>query len=87
MAENGAHVLVPVQSRCETAVSAEILGSRSTSEAFKSRRDDAFPMQDMVDIILDQDDEMLAPAVVVATIALLAVFVIGFLFQLIGLVF
>lgn len=44
-------------------------------------------MQDMEDIILDQDDEILAPAVVVATIALLAVFVVGFLVQLVWLVF
>ena len=32
----------------------------------------------MEDIILDEDDEVLAPAVVVATIALLLVFVVGF---------
>lgn len=43
-------------------------------------------MQDMEDIILAGDDETLAPAVVVATIALLAVFVVGFLVQIVGLV-
>ncbi|MGQ3328214.1 hypothetical protein [Halorubrum sp. FL23] len=56
------------------------------SEAFKSRRDDGFGMKDMESLVLDQDDEMLAPAVVVATIALLAVFVIGFLVQIVGLI-
>ena len=40
----------------------------------------------MEDLILDENDEMLAPAVVVATIALIGVFVIGLLFQLVGLV-
>jgi len=43
-------------------------------------------MQDMESLVLDQDDEMLAPVVVVATIALLAVFVVGFLVQIVGLV-
>lgn len=43
-------------------------------------------MQDMESIVLDQDDEILAPAVVVATVALLAVFVVGFLVQIVGLV-
>ena len=40
----------------------------------------------MEDIILDEDEEMLAPAVVVATIALLAVFVVGFVVFVVGLV-
>jgi len=56
------------------------------SEAFKSRRDDGSRMKDMESLVLDQDDETLSPAVVVATIALLAVFVIGFLVQIVGLV-
>jgi|AntRauTorcE11898_2_1112593.scaffolds.fasta_scaffold00212_32 hypothetical protein len=43
-------------------------------------------MRDMESVVLDQDEETLAPAVVVATIALLAVFVLGFLIQLVGLV-
>lgn len=42
-------------------------------------------MKDMESIVLDQDEEALAPAVVVATIALLAVFVLGFLIQIVGL--
>jgi len=40
----------------------------------------------MESIILDEDDEMLAPAVVVATVALIGVFVVGLLFQAVGLV-
>ncbi|MBP1921469.1 hypothetical protein J2751_000458 [Halorubrum alkaliphilum] len=40
----------------------------------------------MESIILDEDDEVLAPAVVVATIALIGVFVIGLVYQSIGLV-
>jgi len=40
----------------------------------------------MEDIILDEDNEVLAPAVVVATIALIAVFVLGFLIFGVGLV-
>ncbi|WP_255212498.1 hypothetical protein [Halorubrum sp. CBA1229] len=43
-------------------------------------------MQDMESIVLDENEEALAPAVVVATIALLAVFVFGFLIQIVGLV-
>ncbi|WP_277750260.1 hypothetical protein [Halorubrum amylolyticum] len=43
-------------------------------------------MKDMESLVLDQDDETLAPAVVVATIALLAVFVVGFLVQIVGLI-
>lgn len=43
-------------------------------------------MRDMESIVLDQDEEALAPAVVIATIALLAVFVLGFLIQIVGLV-
>ncbi|GAB7009123.1 hypothetical protein [Halorubrum trueperi] len=43
-------------------------------------------MEDLEAIMLDDDEETLAPAVVVATVALLAVFVVGFLIQAIGLV-
>jgi hypothetical protein len=43
-------------------------------------------MRDMESVVLDQNEEALAPAVVVATIALLAVFVLGFLIQIVGLV-
>lgn len=39
----------------------------------------------MEDIILDEDEEVLAPAVVVATIALFAVFVVGFVIFAVGL--
>jgi len=42
---------------------------------------------DMEDIILDEDEEVLAPAVVVATLALIAVFVVGFVIFGVGLVF
>ncbi|WP_255473063.1 hypothetical protein [Halorubrum sp. JWXQ-INN 858] len=40
----------------------------------------------MEEFILDEDDEVLAPAVVVATVALIGVFVVGLLYQAIGLV-
>lgn len=50
---------------------------RGTSEAFKSRGDERRLMEE---IILDEDDEMLAPAVVVATIALIGVFAVGLVF-------
>lgn len=60
--------------------------SRDASEAFKPRGDDAVCMRDMESVVLDQNEEALAPAVVVATIALLAVFVLGFLVQIVGLV-
>lgn len=43
-------------------------------------------MKEMESIMLDEDEEVLAPAVVVATIALLAVFAVGFLIQAVGLV-
>jgi len=43
-------------------------------------------MRDMESLVLDQNEEALAPAVVVATVALIAVFVLGFLFQIVGLV-
>jgi len=43
-------------------------------------------MQDMESLALDQDNEILAPAVVVATVALIAVFVVGFLVQIVGLI-
>ncbi len=43
-------------------------------------------MKDMEDVVLSGDEETLAPAVVVATVALLAVFVVGFLVQIVGLV-
>jgi hypothetical protein len=40
----------------------------------------------MEGLALDENEEALAPAVVVATIALVAVFVLGFLVQIVGLV-
>ncbi|WP_254921710.1 MULTISPECIES: hypothetical protein [unclassified Halorubrum] len=43
-------------------------------------------MRDMESLVLDQNEETLAPAVVVATVALIAVFVLGFLFQIVGFV-
>jgi hypothetical protein len=43
-------------------------------------------MKDMESLVIDQDDETLSPAVVVATIALLGVFVVGFLVQIVGLI-
>ncbi|EMA67696.1 hypothetical protein C461_08214 [Halorubrum aidingense JCM 13560] len=43
-------------------------------------------MEDMESIVLNDDDEVLAPAVVVATIAVLAVFVVGFVVFGIGLI-
>lgn len=42
-------------------------------------------MRDMESVVLDQDEEVLAPVVVIATVALLAVFVLGFLVQAVGL--
>ncbi|MFD1569258.1 hypothetical protein [Halorubrum laminariae] len=43
-------------------------------------------MKEIESIVLDDDDEALAPAVVLATIALLAVFAVGFAVQAVGLV-
>lgn len=43
-------------------------------------------MQNMEDIAFGENEEALAPAVVVATVALLAVFVVGFLVAAVGLV-
>ena len=43
-------------------------------------------MQNMEDIVLDENEEALAPAVVIATIALLAVFVVGVLVSAVGLI-
>jgi len=43
-------------------------------------------MKEMESMVLDDNDEALAPAVVIATVALLAVFVIGFVIQAVGLV-
>ena len=43
-------------------------------------------MQKMEDFVLDENEEMLAPAVVIATVALLAVFVVGALISVVGLV-
>ena len=40
----------------------------------------------MEDFVLDENEEMLAPAVVIATVALLAVFVVGALISVVGLV-
>lgn len=44
-------------------------------------------MTNMESIVFDDDDdETLAPAVVIATIALLSVFAVGFVIQAVGLV-
>jgi flagellar biosynthesis protein FliQ len=43
-------------------------------------------MQNLEDMVLDENEEALAPAVVVATVALLAVFVVGILVSVVGLV-
>ncbi|ELZ40176.1 MULTISPECIES: hypothetical protein [Halorubrum] len=43
-------------------------------------------MENLEDIVLDDNEEALAPAVVIATVALLAVFVVGVLVSLVGLV-
>ncbi|WP_268898302.1 MULTISPECIES: hypothetical protein [Halorubrum] len=43
-------------------------------------------MQNLEDVVLDENEEALAPAVVIATVALLAVFVVGFAVSLVGLV-
>ncbi|SFR31074.1 MULTISPECIES: hypothetical protein [Halorubrum] len=43
-------------------------------------------MQNMEGLVLDENEEALAPAVVIATIALLAVFVVGALVSVVGLV-
>ncbi|WP_255310128.1 hypothetical protein [Halorubrum sp. SD626R] len=43
-------------------------------------------MRNIEQMTLDEDEEVLAPAVVVATIALLAVFAVGFVVSAIGLV-
>jgi len=40
----------------------------------------------MESIVLDDNEEALAPAVVIATVALLAVFAVGFVIQAVGLV-
>ncbi|OYR42131.1 hypothetical protein DJ82_03575 [Halorubrum sp. Ib24] len=59
---------------------------RDASEAFKPRGDEAFHVSHTSRLVLDQNEETLAPAVVVATVALIAVFVLGFLFQIVGFV-
>jgi hypothetical protein len=43
-------------------------------------------MRNIEDLMIDENEEMLAPAVVMATVALLAVFVVGVLVSLVGLV-
>jgi hypothetical protein len=43
-------------------------------------------MKNLESLALDENEEMLAPAVVLATIALLAVFVVGFLVFTVGLI-
>ena len=43
-------------------------------------------MRNIEQMTLDEDEEVLAPVVVVATIALLAVFAVGFVVSAIGLV-
>lgn len=55
-------------------------------EAFKPHGDDGTDVQKLEDIVLDEDEEALAPAVVLATLALLAVFVVGVLVSAVGLV-
>jgi hypothetical protein len=57
-----------------------------SSEAFKPRGADGSDMQNLEDFVLDDNEEALAPAVVVATVALLAVFVVGVVVSLVGLV-
>lgn len=52
------------------------------SEAFKRRPDDARGMEDL---ILEENEELLSPVVVVATIALIGVFVLGAVYRLVGL--
>jgi hypothetical protein len=42
-------------------------------------------MRDMESVVLDQDEEALSPVVVLATIALIGVFVLGFIVQAVGL--
>lgn len=54
----------------------------TASEEFKPRHDEDCGMRDMIG---ESSEEELAPAVVIATIALLGVFVIGFLYQIVGL--
>ena len=43
-------------------------------------------MRNLESLALDENEEMLAPAVVLATIALLAVFFVGFLVFAVGLI-
>jgi len=43
-------------------------------------------MRDMEAAVLDDDEEVLAPAVVIATVALAAVFAVGFAVFAVGLV-
>lgn len=43
-------------------------------------------MQNIEDLMIDENEEMLAPAVVIATVALLAVFVGGVLVSVVGLI-
>ncbi|MFW5917200.1 MAG: hypothetical protein ACOCRD_02185 [Halorubrum sp.] len=43
-------------------------------------------MRNIEEVILDENEEVIAPAVVVATIALLGVFLVGFAVSLVGLV-
>ena len=43
-------------------------------------------MENLEDIVLDENEEALAPAVVIATAALLAVFLVGVLVSLVGLI-
>ena len=57
----------------------------SPAEAFKPCGDEAPDMQNMEDFVLDENEEALAPAVVIATVALLAVFVVGILVSTVGL--
>lgn len=69
---------------CATATATP---SVKASEAFKPRGPNLSRMTNMESIVFDDDDdETLAPAVVIATIALLSVFAVGFVIQAVGLV-
>ena len=57
--------------------------TRPSSEAFKPRPGDPSRMDALT---FEQEPEHLSPVVVVATVALIAVFVVGLLYRAIGLV-
>jgi hypothetical protein len=62
------------------------VGSPEPSEGFKPRGVDRPRMDGSLEGMMLGEDELLAPAVVIATIALIAVFVLGLLYQVVGLV-